>query len=298
MISLFRKRGTTPDAWTIGLWHEPHADEAVLRFHDRISAGIWLRSLESGDLRRISSQYKDGTSLSRIADHNIVERLAGLIVSGYLRVCRVGTEGAIGAQKPGARRGAGAEDKIILRLHVTARDFTFEGDRLRVIRADQWSSMQENNDGRYQVVPRDVAQTLLAKMSEWPAISTEEKSAIAEAVSLVPDTRRQHIPDGILLIRIIARSGTLDKASGEPALTPSQLVGRQQKDKLHWVEIVLLDLTDKPVPDEPYELELPDGEIRKGKLDVNGRAYVGEIKVPGQCRVCFPEIDAKEWRAA
>ncbi|MGZ5114685.1 MAG: hypothetical protein ACXWCY_03300 [Burkholderiales bacterium] len=224
--------------------------------------------------------------------------MAGLIVSGYLRVCRIGAEGAIGAQKPGAGRGAGAEDKIILRLRVTSRDFTFEGDRLRVIRADQWSSMQENNDGRYQVVPRDVAQTLLAKMSEWPAISTDEKSAIAEAVSLVPDTRRQHIPDGILLVRIIARSGTLDKASGEPALTPSQLVGRQQKDKLHWVEIVLLDLTDKPVPNERYELELPDGEIRKGKLDSNGRAYVGEIKVPGQCRVCFPEIDAKEWRAA
>jgi hypothetical protein len=298
MIPLFRKRGTSPEAWTIGLWHESHADEAAMRFHDRMSAGIWLRSFESDDLRRIAQQYKNSTSLCRLADHQIIERLAGLIVSGYLRVCRAGTEGVIGTKRPGAGRGVSAEDKIILRLRVTARDFTFEGDRLRVIRADQWSSMQANNDGRYQVVPRDVAQTLLTKMSEWPAISTDEKSAIAEAVSLVPDTHRQHIPDGILVVRIVARSGTQDKAGGEPASTPSQLAGRLQKDKLHWVEIVLLDLSDKPVPNEAYELELPDGEIRKGKLDSNGRVYIGDIRVPGQCRVCFPEIDGKEWRAA
>ena len=92
--------------------------------------------------------------------------------------------------------------------------------------------------------------------------------------------------------------GGFGGAGEQPALTPSQLMRRQPTEELHWIQIELVDLEDQPVANEPYQLELPDGAIRTGTTDANGMAYVGDIVVPGTCRVCFPEIDSKEWRAA
>lgn len=54
-----------------------------------------------------------------------------------------------------------------------------------------------------------------------------------------------------------------------------------------WIEIELLDADDKPVANEEYILYLPDGSIRKGKL--NGNGYKKEEKIPpGKCYVKFP----------
>jgi hypothetical protein len=52
------------------------------------------------------------------------------------------------------------------------------------------------------------------------------------------------------------------------------------------------------VPDEPYIIELPDGSRRNGTLDEDGQAYEANIVAGGQCRVCFPNIDAREWGPA
>lgn len=82
-------------------------------------------------------------------------------------------------------------------------------------------------------------------------------------------------------------------------VTPSQLAGAAgEQEPLHWIQIELVDADDQPVPGEAYEIELPDGERRTGTLDERGLAYVGDIKTAGSCKVCFPSIDAKEWRAA
>jgi uncharacterized Zn-binding protein involved in type VI secretion len=57
-----------------------------------------------------------------------------------------------------------------------------------------------------------------------------------------------------------------------------------------WIEIELVDEEDKPIANEDYLLYLPDGSIRKGKLDGNG--YKKEEKIPpGKCSVVFPNKD-------
>ena len=63
----------------------------------------------------------------------------------------------------------------------------------------------------------------------------------------------------------------------------------------HWVEIELLDHAGKPVPSEPYEIELPDGSTTEGYLDGKGQARVDGIE-PGNCKISFPNIDKKSWR--
>ncbi|CAN5185096.1 hypothetical protein BH09PSE6_BH09PSE6_31950 [soil metagenome] len=63
----------------------------------------------------------------------------------------------------------------------------------------------------------------------------------------------------------------------------------------HWVEIFLTDNDDQPVPGEAYRVELPNGDVRTGSLDRDGRAYIANIEQAGACKVTFPAIDANEW---
>lgn len=65
-----------------------------------------------------------------------------------------------------------------------------------------------------------------------------------------------------------------------------------------WIEIELVDEEDQPVPGEPYEITLPDGEsVASGTLDEKGFARVEGIE-PGTCKVTFPKLDKEAWEKA
>ncbi len=61
-----------------------------------------------------------------------------------------------------------------------------------------------------------------------------------------------------------------------------------------WIEVELVDQDGNAVPDLRYQIELPGGTRRSGKLDENGRAHLKDLD-PGQCQVSFPDLDAGEW---
>jgi len=65
--------------------------------------------------------------------------------------------------------------------------------------------------------------------------------------------------------------------------------------KLNWILVELLGEDDKPIPAEKYKIELPDGSIREGELDDSGRAFMYDIEKPGDCKICFTEIDQDAW---
>ena len=65
--------------------------------------------------------------------------------------------------------------------------------------------------------------------------------------------------------------------------------------KADWIAIELVTPDGTPVPGEPFVLELPDGKTFTGKLDNLGRIRVEGV-APGNCKVSFPERDAKEWK--
>jgi len=58
-----------------------------------------------------------------------------------------------------------------------------------------------------------------------------------------------------------------------------------------WIEIKLVDSDGYPIKNIEYELHLPDGEIKKGKLDDDGYAKVDDIP-PGKYEVRFPYLKA------
>jgi hypothetical protein len=66
----------------------------------------------------------------------------------------------------------------------------------------------------------------------------------------------------------------------------------------HTVEIDLVDADGNPVPGEPYRIKLPDGTIKTGKLDDQGKARITGIAQGGTCQVCFYKRDAAVWAPA
>lgn len=63
-------------------------------------------------------------------------------------------------------------------------------------------------------------------------------------------------------------------------------------DELTWIEIELLDMDGNPVAGEPYWVQLPDGTVREGHLDDEGRAYFDQL-TPGTAIIRWPERDGE-----
>lgn len=68
-------------------------------------------------------------------------------------------------------------------------------------------------------------------------------------------------------------------------------------EELGWIEIELKDEDGDPVPKAKYELTLPDGTKKTGRLNAEGFARVNNIP-DGECQVCFPDYDYSSWAAA
>jgi type VI secretion system secreted protein VgrG len=90
--------------------------------------------------------------------------------------------------------------------------------------------------------------------------------------------------------------------SPSPAGSPAQSCGSAptpdipvSPEKPHWISIELVDELGKRVPYEDYRVILPDGSTVEGCLDQKGRAKITGVD-PGNCKVSFPNRDAKDWK--
>ncbi len=68
----------------------------------------------------------------------------------------------------------------------------------------------------------------------------------------------------------------------------------EQKPKTAWIEIILVDLDGKPVPNVRYRVTLPDGKVEEGRLNQYGQAGYYKIE-SGECKVTFPDLDKDAW---
>lgn len=88
------------------------------------------------------------------------------------------------------------------------------------------------------------------------------------------------------------------KAVAADAATATEVVeprpAREAAPERTWITIRLVGEDDAPIPGERYRIDLPDGSVREGRLDVEGLARVRGIE-PGQCTVTFPDLDQEAW---
>jgi uncharacterized protein involved in type VI secretion and phage assembly len=68
-------------------------------------------------------------------------------------------------------------------------------------------------------------------------------------------------------------------------------------EKVSFVEVELVGSDNKPVSGVAYRLELPDGTIKTGVTDQNGKVRYDGIEA-GECKVSFPELDKDAWEPA
>ena len=81
-------------------------------------------------------------------------------------------------------------------------------------------------------------------------------------------------------------------ATKAPPSAGGPSVVRRNSRNSSWIVISLVTSDKHPVPNEPYRVTLPDGEVVSGRLDVRGRARIEGIPA-GECRVVFPEHDVQ-----
>jgi hypothetical protein len=85
---------------------------------------------------------------------------------------------------------------------------------------------------------------------------------------------------------------------GSTQLGGSQTEEESQEQESHWIGIELKDSAGNPVPEEQYRVKLPDGSIRTGYLDEEGKAKEEGIPETGQAEINFPRIHGDDWHPA
>ncbi|MGZ8711341.1 MAG: hypothetical protein ACXW28_14060 [Thermoanaerobaculia bacterium] len=67
-----------------------------------------------------------------------------------------------------------------------------------------------------------------------------------------------------------------------------------QAEETHYIEVELLDDEGKPIANEAYFVELPDGSSKSGRTDAKGFARIDGVD-PGTAKVTFPDLDKKSY---
>ncbi len=89
-------------------------------------------------------------------------------------------------------------------------------------------------------------------------------------------------------------SGTGAGAGAAGAAKPHKPTEEDKKTKKSWIEVVLVDMENRPVPGEPYRITLPDNSVAEGTLDDKGFVRV-EAFDAGNCKITFPNRDQSVW---
>lgn len=93
----------------------------------------------------------------------------------------------------------------------------------------------------------------------------------------------------------------IQKKSGKYGSTPVKgnkpPASQEEKEaKRSWVEVEMIDETDKPVPGVRYRITLPDETVAEGTLDDKGLVRIDNLD-PGTCKIAFPDLDGKAYEA-
>ena len=89
---------------------------------------------------------------------------------------------------------------------------------------------------------------------------------------------------------------SLGCTSGIPEQYEATLTFYTDEEGKNWITVVLTNEEGNPVANEKYELYLPDGSVKKGRLGENGEAQI-ESTGPGDATIDFPQLDTNSWQS-
>lgn len=156
------------------------------------------------------------------------------------------------------------------------------------------------------------ARELLRPLLSQPGNRAAARAALGAGTAwsdseLIEQLARRMVQEGLLVVSCAApwltaiqsTAGGGAPAQPTPRTTPLQDEEAAKAAKPpastepeHWIEIELLDDDGKPVANERWFVELPDGSQKSGRTDGQGRARVDGVD-PGTAKVSFPDLDKK-----
>jgi hypothetical protein len=206
-----------------------------------------------------------------------------VLVRAAIRDGRVkGVRAGAPAGDLGARRAA--ELRRLVRAIEARGRIACDGRRYKLV-ADLDLARLPDRDS-YEVVGREPARAVLARMAEAPGVDGQLSALLGRArEKLTADWRPPFgTPDGLILLR---RVPALAAVVREPAVTPSQL---RALAAAGWIEVEFVDPQGRPVT-ALCRLELPDSTQVETRDDLVARRNFA----PGLCRVSLTGLDAARW---
>lgn len=191
------------------------------------------------------------------------------------------------ALPPGADRER-PEEKLVRQAMGNTVVLLFEDRRYRLIPARLWS---EARQGRFRIVGIAEARSVVARLSQRPTNTTEQKASWGEIGKQLSE--RKH-GNGLLLLREVQADGSSAARGSEPAITPSQMKPKVQE--MDWIEVQVF-FSDGTVFGGKCSIELPGGRKVVGAPDKGGLVRLDSVD-PGQCNVTFPDLDSAMWDLA
>jgi len=246
-----------------------------------------LRRQDMGRVRDFVSRARlTGFPLSSFEDGAVLALLRGAIKNQDLVLLR---EGAGAANAP--ERTTAEQRRLVKKIEgKTGRSLSHAGRWYRLVADADLAKLPDRDS--YEVVRQSDATVLLDAIAKQPATNVDLAALLAEArAKLAADWRPPRQPEGLILLSRIPSVQAV-AASPEPVYTPSQL--KQLFQPTGIIEIELIDMENRPVPGESWEILLPDGSKRSGQLDQNGYAFISDVPDSG-CKVTFPRLDAEAW---
>lgn len=133
-------------------------------------------------------------------------------------------------------------------------------------------------------MPTPIAEKVKNTQSAFPPVPP---GAVAPCPGNEPVAEEATMPVDVK--NAFALTQDISRMTAAPAPAP------QQKEKKAWIEIILVDMEGKPVPNERYKITPPGGgPPQEGRLNEHGQAGYYQIE-EGTCKVTFPDLDQEAW---
>jgi hypothetical protein len=147
---------------------------------------------------------------------------------------------------------------------------------------------------------RTIERLLRAAMAEAPhrvralLNRSSERGRAQDAVAVLGELRRMIDRGELVFVALPQRTTSarpiqIEEPDVGDSTGPEEIV-----EDTDWIEILVADEDDQPVRDVAFELELPDGSIRRGRTNADGIARCDRIP-SGTCKLTLIELDTNAW---
>ena len=186
-------------------------------------------------------------------------------------------------------------------LHLKAANIVLDADTKISIKTSGGEFVADSSGATVKgssSVTIDGSQVKIASGPGTSADSASPGSLVAPTDATAPEDADEADPGEVAEVKAKqkeTKQGKYGSVQAPPFKPPP--VEEYEEKELTWIEIELVDDDDRPVSGERYEIELPDGRVRRGTLDGNGFARVEGVE-PGNCKITFPRLDRETWEPA